>query len=1174
MATIIKGTDIIENDALSKHINEVKELKKYYDALNKSAIETVTIFDKLTKGNFGKTAKDIQQLNIAFAQTTKERKASITIDQQKIKLEEQLKVLRSDQIQKNEQLKVQISEQRKLNKALADEAVNGANAYKKLTTATNKAQAEFKRLAAQHGINSKQAQKAKVEFDKLDTELRSINNAAKDGRRDVGRYGTALQGTVANLKGLATGLGVVGGVQLLTKTIRDAFNVVKNFDQAQANLASVLGVNRDQMAALTEQAKELGATTKFTASEVSQLQLEYAKLGFTQEEIQNVTGATLELAAAAGTDLANAATITGSTLRAFGLDSTETQRVVDVMAKSFSSSSLDIEKFKVGMAAAAPVAKTFGFSIEETTALLGTLTDQGIDASTAGTGLRNMFLDANKAGMSFQEALDFINNSSDKASAAFDLFGKRGATLGVILAENQQATAGLTGTLNEAAGSAGEMADKQLDTLQGALDLLRSAWEGYILGADGAGGASEKLKNIIRFLADNLETILNTTLSVVGAFVGFKVLKSAASFVQGFGKAFRVLNLIMAANPIGLIITAVGLVVAAFTIWRKEIIEFIDKMLTFENVLKLVTAVLMPWTLLLSDATEETQKHAKALSKLEKQRIANNRQNSKALSLGRELLQQNKEEISDVSVLIDALIDENTTREEKNEIIAKLKEDYPEIIGNIDLETASTEALISVKKQLIKQILQEAIERKKAEQLAAFTEKIIDLELKKIGASQKTREILQGQIDDLTKSIPIIDQIANKVYANLDDTVSSLDLSEPFREQNDEIDKLENKLIELNRQLDIAIKNGDTERQKVIRENIAKTNDALNQALGIRSQMLDDALDKEKEVNKESADNYEKSEKGKTNTLKKEWEKRQDINKKFRKIEKLEHSDLVVDSRFGIVDPMVAAMIEANKKMAEIRQERLNELKKLRDESLKIFKEITNGRVAEIDKQIEASKEEIQSSQQEQQRLGQFQTAEAAKSIKAEKIRQAQEKKRIESLERRKKDLLLEVAGLEHLIGLIGSGTANPVQTAKNDIEGFINNLKGFHEGTGAGTVADAMGKPHLNTSKDGYIARLDGREKVLNPAQSALTGNMTADEITKAAMMYQTRGMMGTAMMGFGAKNKVESEVVKELKETREEIKKIKPIIYDFDFKEFVKTVKDGNKTERTHYNKPDFDL
>ena len=61
--------------------------------------------------------------------------------------------------------------------------------------------------------------------------------------------------------------------------IRDVFNVMKDFDQAQANLASVLGVSRDQMKALTEQSKELGATTRFTASEVSELQLEFAKLG-------------------------------------------------------------------------------------------------------------------------------------------------------------------------------------------------------------------------------------------------------------------------------------------------------------------------------------------------------------------------------------------------------------------------------------------------------------------------------------------------------------------------------------------------------------------------------------------------------------------------------------------------------------------------------------------------------------------------------------------------------------------------------------------------------------------------------------------------------------------------------------------------------------------------------
>ena len=246
------------------------------------------------------------------------------------------------------------------------------------------------------------------------------------------------------------------------------------------------------MKALSDQAKELGSTTTFTASQVAELQKEFAKLGFTEREILNTTEATLLLAEATGTDLARAAEVTGSTLRGFGLDASETQRVVDVMAKSFSSSSLDMEKFATAMAAVAPVAKTAGLNIEQTTALLGTLTDRGIDASTAGTSLRNVFLNLSKQGITFDEAMQKINESTDKNKTSMELFGKRGATVGVILSETGQSVENLTKALNDSDGAAKQMADTQRNTLGGALKLLQSAWEGFILKMNEAGGNGGK----------------------------------------------------------------------------------------------------------------------------------------------------------------------------------------------------------------------------------------------------------------------------------------------------------------------------------------------------------------------------------------------------------------------------------------------------------------------------------------------------------------------------------------------------------------------------------------------------------------------------------------------------------------------------------------------------------
>jgi hypothetical protein len=492
------------------------------DQLAKTYKELITLNEKGQK-SIDAMMKSRKGLEEVTRKTTETDKASIQLkkeqDRVQTKLQQTISGERDTIITMQAALAKETGERRKN----AKEALNQLNAYEKLTKETNDAQRKFKRLAAEHGVNSKQARKARNEFEKLDDKLRKVNNAARDGRRDVGRYGIALDKARSSAARLAGIFGAGLGASFIA---RDSLNVIVDYEQAQANLASVLGVTIDKTEKLSKQQQELGSTTTFTAAQVAELQTELAKLGFTEAEIIKMTESTLALAEASGTDLATAASVTGSTLRGFGLDAGETARVVDVMAKSFSSSSLDMEKFKTAMAAVAPVAKNMGFSVEETTSLIGTLTDQGIDASTAGTGLRNVMLDAQKAGLTFQEALDKINNSSDKTSTSFELFGKRGATLGVILAENQEVTAGLTEKLNNADGAAQKMADTQRNTLGGSLKLLRSAWEGFILELNEGSGAGEKLRWVIQKIAENLPAIISGALRLIRIYAIWRVTTS------------------------------------------------------------------------------------------------------------------------------------------------------------------------------------------------------------------------------------------------------------------------------------------------------------------------------------------------------------------------------------------------------------------------------------------------------------------------------------------------------------------------------------------------------------------------------------------------------------------------------------------------------------------------
>ena len=129
------------------------------------------------------------------------------------------------------------------------------------------------------------------------------------------------------------------------------------------------------------------------------------------------------------------------------------------------------------MATVAPTAANAGFSIEKTTALIGILADAGLDSSTVGTGLRNVFLDIAKEGLTLDEALNKIATATDSNVAAMDLFGKRGATVGAVLANNRDRVSDLNDVLVDSAGFAAEAAGTIEGDFKGSLDTLKSATE-------------------------------------------------------------------------------------------------------------------------------------------------------------------------------------------------------------------------------------------------------------------------------------------------------------------------------------------------------------------------------------------------------------------------------------------------------------------------------------------------------------------------------------------------------------------------------------------------------------------------------------------------------------------------------------------------------------------------
>ena len=353
--------------------------------------------------------------------------------------------------------------------------------------------------------------------------LRETKKAMVDANNTT-RKGTTLQNSMAMgvLKGAAAFSILVTAFRRVSQALVTLIGTFTEFEFTMSKVKAVSGATEDEFKRLSDSAQELGRSTFFTAAEVASLQLNLSKLGFTVTEIEAATEATINLAIATGSDLARSATVAGNAVRGFQLDASETGRVVDVMAVAFTSSALDIEKWQTSMTKVAPIAAMAGFSIEEVTAIMSKLSDTGIEASIAGTSLRNILLKmqdptsdlTKKVGHTITNLDDMLLYFKDLQEAGTDLGDvltfmdvRQVAAFGTMLNGADDVKA-LRDELLKASGASKEMADIVGDNLQGAIFRIKSALQGVSIALVSKFGKA--LTKTVTSLADWLNKIVKT----------------------------------------------------------------------------------------------------------------------------------------------------------------------------------------------------------------------------------------------------------------------------------------------------------------------------------------------------------------------------------------------------------------------------------------------------------------------------------------------------------------------------------------------------------------------------------------------------------------------------------------------------------------------------------------
>ena len=267
----------------------------------------------------------------------------------------------------------------------------------------------------------------------------------------------------------------------LTAMGKQAFDTFSQFENAMMKVNAVTGATIGEFKMLTKEAKRLGSTTQFTASQVADLQLILGRKGFKPDAIQDMTESILDLALATGEDLSLASEVVSASINAFNLEANDAARISNTLASAASDSSIQLNTFATAFGHAGASAHAVGVNIEELSAMMGVLMDNGIKASKAGTGLRKIFMKLNETGTKFSSVLEEAAEGEMDLNRAQELVGTTAANQLLVLTDNLEKVNELSDAYTNNTDRLKEMSDLMGQTTFAKVKKLESSFEGFKL---------------------------------------------------------------------------------------------------------------------------------------------------------------------------------------------------------------------------------------------------------------------------------------------------------------------------------------------------------------------------------------------------------------------------------------------------------------------------------------------------------------------------------------------------------------------------------------------------------------------------------------------------------------------------------------------------------------------
>ena len=429
--------------------------------------------------------------------------------------------------------------------------------------------------------------KAIKEIEQLKKEIKSFSENVKKGN-------VSLKTQDEYLNKVAKRLTQMAHAYASFSAIKGAVDIVADFEQSIAKLGAISGASKENLDKLKQKAEELGKSTMFSASEVAEGMNYLAMAGYKTKDIMASIGDVLNLAAVGQIDLGRASDIASNILSGFNLKAEETKRVVDVMTATITNANTNIPEMGEAMKYVAPQARALGVSLEETATAIGVLSNSGIKATMAGTGLSTMLVrlasptgrakeainelgiklyDANGKFVGLTEVLkqfkDKMKNMSQEMKAKYmrDIFGLETMKTAITLIDSVgNGYDELYSKIAKSMGVTEKKVKQMTDTFNGHMKELESAFQGLIITignellpalTDFVKWLTNAVSTTEKFYSEN-KTLINTIVELTATFMALAKVRAIIESVLGARAAMEITKTTLSIKNLKQAVTLLG----------------------------------------------------------------------------------------------------------------------------------------------------------------------------------------------------------------------------------------------------------------------------------------------------------------------------------------------------------------------------------------------------------------------------------------------------------------------------------------------------------------------------------------------------------------------------------------------------------------------------------------